>query len=186
MYDWTLGREKWMTKMINDTPYEPVGSYYLTGIGFGGWGAKDYELKKSADGNYTIDVTLLKDTEYSFKIFDGYAQNYYTADLSDETTSDYLSCDKDNYNATITPTEDLDVTIIFDGYSFILRLNDYKSGDVNLDSKVNVLDATEIQKHLASIISFTDRQITLADVDSDGKITIKDSTQIQRITAGRI
>lgn len=186
MYDWTLGREKWMTKMINDTPYEPVGSYYLTGIGFGGWGAKDYELKKSADGNYTIDVTLLKDTEYSFKIFDGYAQNYYTADLSDETTSDYLSCDNDNYNATITPTEDLDVTIIFDGYSFILRLNDYKSGDVNLDSKVNVLDATEIQKHLASIISFTDRQITLADVDSDGKITIKDSTQIQRITAGLI
>lgn len=183
MYDWLVGREKWMTSAINNIIEVPENNYYLTGIGFGGWGAKKYMLTKADDGSYTIDVTLLKDTEYTFKIFNEYG-TYYTADLSDETTAKYLSYESANYNATITPSEDLDVTIIFKGSSFILRLIENKSGDVNLDGVVNVADATEIQKYLASLVTFTEKQIALADVDGDGKVSIQDATTIQRISAG--
>lgn len=184
MYDWIVGREKWMTKTINNIIDVPDDNYYLTGVGFGGWGAKKYMLTKADDGTYTIDVTLLKDTEYTFKIFDGDAKNYYTADLNDETTAKYISYESAHNNATITPSEDLDVTIIFNGSSFILRLIENKLGDVNLDGNVNVTDATEIQKYLASLVTFTDNQIALADIDGDGKVSIQDATTIQRISAG--
>ena len=141
-------------------------------------------LTKAENGSYTIDVKLLKDTEYTFKIFNENGTNYYTADLSDETTAKYLSYESVNNNATITPSEDLDVTIIFNGSSFILRLIENKLGDVNFDGSVNVADATEIQKYLASLVTFTDKQISLADIDGDGKISIQDATRIQRISAG--
>lgn len=183
MYDWLVGREKWMTSAINNIIEVPENNYYLTGVGFGGWGAKKYMLTKADDGSYTIDVTLLKDTEYTFKIFNEYG-TYYTADLSDETTAKYLSYESANYNATITPSEDLDVTIIFKGSSFILRLIENKLGDVNLDGSVNVADATEIQKYLTALVTLTDKQIALADVDGDGKVSIQDATKIQRIIAG--
>ena len=184
MYDWLVGREKWMTKAINNIIEVPDDNYYLTGVGFGGWGAKEYMLTKTENGSYTIDVTLLKDTEYTFKIFNEDGTKYYTADLSDETTAKYLSYESANYNAAITPSEDLDVTIIFTGNSFILRLAENKTGDVNLDGTVNVADATEIQKYLASLVTLTDKQLALADVDGDGNVSIQDATKIQRISAG--
>lgn len=184
MYDWLVKREKWMTSTINNIIEVPEDNYYLTGVGFGGWGAKKYMLTKADDGSYTIDVTLLKDTEYTFKIFNEDGTKYFTADLSDETTAKYLSYESAHNNATITPSEDLDVTIIFNGSSFILRLIGNKLGDVNLDGSVNVADATEIQKHLASLVVLTDKQIALADIDGDGYVSILDATKIQRISAG--
>ncbi|MGN1433308.1 MAG: CotH kinase family protein [Ruminococcus sp.] len=184
MYDWLVEREKWMTKTINNIFEVPEDNYYLTGVGFGGWGAKKYMLTKAENGSYTIDVTLLKDTEYIFKIFNEDGTKYFTADLNDETTAKYLSYESSNYNAAITPSEDLDVTIIFTGNSFILRLIENKPGDVNLDGVVNVADATEIQKHLASLVTLTDKQLALADIDGDGYVSIQDATKIQRISAG--
>ena len=184
MYDWLVKREKWMTSTINNIIEVPEDNYYLTGVGFGGWGAKKYMLTKADDGSYTIYVTLLKDTEYTFKIFNEDGTKYFTADLSDETTAKYLSYESAHNNATITPSEDLDVTIIFNGSSFILRLIENKLGDVNLDGSVNVADATEIQKHLASLVVLTDKQIALADIDGDGYVSILDATKIQRISAG--
>ena len=58
-----------------------------------------------------------------------------------------------------------------------------KLGDVNKDGKINILDATAIQKHLAEI-SVIDT--TYADTDKDGSITIKDATMIQRYICGLV
>ena len=57
-------------------------------------------------------------------------------------------------------------------------------GDTNADGKVNIRDATYIQKGLADILtmSATDREV--ADVDDDFKVTIKDVTAIQKKLAG--
>lgn len=63
-------------------------------------------------------------------------------------------------------------------------LNDFYVGDVDLDGKVTIKDATMIQKALADILTLSYESETLADVDRDGKITIKDATAIQKYLAG--
>ncbi len=60
------------------------------------------------------------------------------------------------------------------------------TGDANLDKKVNIQDATIIQKAVAGLVSFSDEQNAVADVDSDEKLTVKDATTIQKYTAGII
>ncbi len=65
-------------------------------------------------------------------------------------------------------------------------LTPYTSGDVNLDSAVNVKDATTIQKYAADIITLTDIQLELADMDANGNVNVKDATYIQKLVAGLI
>lgn len=59
-------------------------------------------------------------------------------------------------------------------------------GDVNMDSKLNIRDATAIQKHLASIATLDAKALAVADFNKDGKINIKDATAIQKKLAGLI
>ena len=56
-------------------------------------------------------------------------------------------------------------------------------GDVDGDGEVTILDATAIQRHLASL-STTAYNKDLADTDGDGEVTILDATFIQRWLAG--
>ena len=56
-------------------------------------------------------------------------------------------------------------------------------GDVSLDSKINVRDATLIQKYVAKIIKFTDENYLCADCNDDSRTNIKDATLIQKFVA---
>ena len=56
-------------------------------------------------------------------------------------------------------------------------------GDVNGDGKVNIKDATQIQKFAAKLIDLTDAEKIRADVNADTKINIKDATAIQKFVA---
>lgn len=60
---------------------------------------------------------------------------------------------------------------------------EYECGDVDMDGVLSILDATKIQRHLASLDTLTDEQKDLADIDNDTKISIMDATKIQRILA---
>ena len=60
----------------------------------------------------------------------------------------------------------------------------YRVGDANLDGKINIKDATAIQKHLAGIIKFHEISLLLADVDENSDVNIKDATAIQKYLAG--
>lgn len=53
-------------------------------------------------------------------------------------------------------------------------------GDADVDNKVTVLDATYIQRKLASLVTFNKTQEKLADVDKDTLITVLDATYIQK------
>ena len=64
--------------------------------------------------------------------------------------------------------------------------SDYQLGDVNKDNKINVRDATEIQKHVAKIISLDNEAQMVADYNGDGRISVKDATEIQKKIAGKI
>ena len=54
-------------------------------------------------------------------------------------------------------------------------------GDLNLDGKITVQDATILQKHTVKRLTLIDAQKAVADVNNDGKINIKDCTAIQRM-----
>ncbi len=56
-------------------------------------------------------------------------------------------------------------------------------GDANLDGKVNVKDATLIQKALAKLASLEGDGFTAADVNGDEKLSIQDATNIQKFAA---
>lgn len=57
-------------------------------------------------------------------------------------------------------------------------------GDANEDNKLNIKDATSIQKHLANMLILSERGIKLADFNKSGDVNIKDATAIQKNLAG--
>ncbi len=57
------------------------------------------------------------------------------------------------------------------------------TGDVDGDGKVNVLDATLIQCHVARIYTIEPKRYRYADTYKDGAVTILDATIIQRFLA---
>lgn len=56
-------------------------------------------------------------------------------------------------------------------------------GDANKDGKVNIKDATIIQKHIAKMETGVEIVLEIADCFEDGKINIKDATLIQKFLA---
>lgn len=107
---------------------------------------------------------------------------YYSGHDSDMFVVTYFKSTKEaqieykGFTAEFTPCvaifEPVDPTLIF--------------GDVDGDGKVSIDDVTDIQKHLANMVDFTDEQEAIADVDNDGKVTIDDVTLIQKYLAGMI
>jgi len=67
--------------------------------------------------------------------------------------------------------------------TFALSQNVLILGDSNLDSKVNIKDATSIQKYVAKMLEFYEENLICADCNIDEKINIKDATAIQKFLA---
>jgi len=63
-------------------------------------------------------------------------------------------------------------------------VDEYDLGDVNKDGKLNIRDATLIQKAIAKMETLDESQNTLADFDQNGKVNVKDATAIQKKIAG--
>ena len=63
---------------------------------------------------------------------------------------------------------------------------DDNCGDVNGDGKVNIADATEIQKAGIGLFKLTAEQAILADVNNDGRVSVLDTTMIQQFSVGLI
>ncbi len=57
-------------------------------------------------------------------------------------------------------------------------------GDVNCDGKVNVVDATEIQKYIINKDALSQMGVSVADVNGDGAINVADATLIQKYVVG--
>lgn len=83
-------------------------------------------------------------------------------------------------DATTTPTEPSEVTDPTDPEP------EFSVGDANMDGKVNIRDATLIQKYLAKLLSLSDEQKEYADFDLNGKVNVRDVTAIQKKIAGLI
>ena len=59
----------------------------------------------------------------------------------------------------------------------------YKIGDADLDNVVSISDATSIQKNLAQLLTFNEKNKIAGDSDEDKIITIIDATYIQKYLA---
>lgn len=57
-------------------------------------------------------------------------------------------------------------------------------GDADGNGKVNIKDATYVQKCVAGITNLSDNGKYTADSNADGKINVKDATEIQKFLAG--
>ena len=62
-------------------------------------------------------------------------------------------------------------------------INKQLIGDTNLDGIISISDVTDIQRHLAELIHFSDEQLALADTDGNGVINIADATRLQMYLA---
>ena len=56
-------------------------------------------------------------------------------------------------------------------------------GDTDLSGKINIKDATLIQKAIAKLTKLDETQNKVADVTADTKVNIKDATAIQKFIA---
>ncbi len=65
-------------------------------------------------------------------------------------------------------------------------VNLFMRGDVNNDGKLNIRDATLIQKYIAKMVTANDINLLAADFNLDSRINIKDATTIQKTIAGII
>ncbi len=57
-------------------------------------------------------------------------------------------------------------------------------GDADLDAKVNIKDATMVQKHTAGILTLEGDSLLCADANMDEKVNVVDATVIQKFVAG--
>ena len=64
--------------------------------------------------------------------------------------------------------------------------SEFDLGDANKDGKLNIRDATIIQKYLAKLAELDEEAIALSDFDGNGKVNVKDATAIQKKLAGII
>lgn len=60
---------------------------------------------------------------------------------------------------------------------------EYLYGDADLNGKVNVKDATQVQKYAAKMVTLDETAFTQADVTGDMKVNVKDATSIQKLIA---
>lgn len=67
--------------------------------------------------------------------------------------------------------------------ALLVSAEGFRIGDANLDGKINIKDATHIQRYAASIIIFSDEELHFANVNGDKKVNIKDATMIQKFIA---
>ncbi len=114
--------------------------------------------------------------------------DYIIAVVKDKNAEDVLSSDNVLYIDQVTADENgaisKSIPIPSDTNSYdIVVYGPEKTalkGDVNGDGKVNIVDATDIQKYIVQMISLNEEQLKAADVTGDGKIDIKDVTLIQK------
>ena len=68
---------------------------------------------------------------------------------------------------------------MFEYYNTDIPDNMILMGDTTLDRRIDVSDATLVQKHIVRFENLTNNSLVAADVDRDNTISIKDATLIQ-------
>ncbi len=88
-------------------------------------------------------------------------------------------------DSVFTGTPELKVYCNEDSYAYsYCKDKAFSIGDSNSDGKLNIRDATHIQKAVAGMVELTFIQQVMSDADFSGVINVRDATQVQKILAG--
>ena len=177
-------------------PNPPITAVEITGVDEPVAGAKpDFSVDETSmyyiNGVYWTDVTTsnhinLKETDvfeaghtYEFEVWlranDGYKFKTDEYDWID------ISATIGGKQAEVVPPGAENTAILTITYT--LENEELMLGDVDGDGEVTIIDATEVQRHIAQISVFNDAQLKAADVDRDGEVAIIDASDIQRYVA---
>lgn len=173
-----------------------IDTFNASGIDSGELYSKDvyYDyLKGSADMNYTMGWLMTTGdwicdhSELTLGTFDS-ATGVFTADKN--VTKYDINSFEDQYKYTV---DWLNTRVAWLSAQFY---KDYKPttpdvtpetallGDADLSGKVNVKDATLIQKHTAGIVTVDGLALQCADANADTKVNVLDATAVQKFVAG--
>ncbi len=141
--------------------YSYDGVYYLMPYDIKGLSFeakfKDGTTKVYTDEDYDFDEWTIDGYDFGINTIEVKKPGYY------QNTINFLGAELD-----------YDITVI---------ANAGMIGDVDGDGEITIIDATEIQRYIASLTNFDAKQKIRADVDGDGEISIMDATQVQLIIA---
>ncbi len=103
------------------------------------------------------------------------AYNALWSQLTDASLTYYVSV-SDSESADYDLEQELVKSYAAYGYTPVALVE--TTGDVNLDGKVSLKDASLIQRYVAGLTTLTDEQITAADANGDGAVTTVDALTI--------
>ncbi len=103
----------------------------------------------------------------------------YPFEVENTTDGMYVTVET-NYGVIVMCLDDMFNIVSFE----FAEETDTVIGDVNGDGVLSIIDATEIQKHLAGIVELTESQLDSADVNGDDVVSIMDATDIQKVLVG--
>ncbi len=147
--------------------------YYLNTSCSGGVNGTD--IAGSAEAK---TLNQFKSGEVAYLLGDAFGQNIGEQDLpvlgGDKVYYGYESCasTKKTYSNKVCYDE--------------IPAHNHILGDIDLDGRLSIRDASTLSKHLAGVIKLTPCQLSIVDVNGDGQIDICDATYIQKIIAGLV
>lgn len=199
-----------MTKQINDGahlhPYfDKEGVFYIADIALVDEGAPLAEESETCD----VVETKVYPLNTCFGILPEVSREGYTflgwytskwggeritqsSEVADSHTALYARWEKaesptelPNPTETVTQpvTETAPTTVEAQPTSTTTDVEFVLMGDSDMSGKVNVKDATRIQKMLAKMVELDAKEVFAANVVDDGKVNIKDATAIQKYCA---
>ncbi|MGN0491477.1 dockerin type I domain-containing protein [Ruminococcus sp.] len=193
VYHCSLCNHEYISDYIAKLPHTIVDNQCVV---CGKSGAELYESNHPYSNNTNQDWVIHKDNAKSIEIT-------FSEETETESNCDYIYIyDKDQneigcYSGTQLSGKTIKVegdtatirlvtdgSVVYYGFSLTdLKINYGVVGDSNLNGKIDIKDATAIQRHLANIEVFNDIQLAAADVNADGTVSIKDATLIQMYCA---
>lgn len=162
------------------------GGILVRGCHFDGLDS-NFTTDKNKPGDYVLDKNVYANMEtpinftlkYKDASFQGFliVEQYYQNVKNTEPTAEMKQMMK-GYNTTASPNL---IVIYEDG-----TMEPTLSGDVNMDGRVTVKDATYILYYVIGKIDLSYSQKYAADADGNGEIDLRDSMLIKQLLLGKI
>lgn len=144
----------------DDVPFTWIHASTGTAFGDRVYWTNGYEITVDEAGSYIFYVNGSNTLAYKVRVF--------------EKNNTEVPTKPSTGGNDVAPTEPLPTPP---------EVSTYEKGDANKDGRVNIIDATTIQKHLAQLITLDESNLVLADANGDGRVNILDATHIQKFLA---